>query len=263
MEKEELAGLKNNLDFVAIDIETTGLDPSRDEIIELAATRFKSGKIEDQFSTLVKPHRGMPKYIEFLTHINPDDLSTAPEAKIALKDLFSFVGDSVLVGHNVPFDIGFINYHSALNKGAVLTNKFWDTQEISRVYFPFVSDHKLSTMLKFFHITPEAAHRATADAEASGLLLIAMTEHIIKHHSMMTNARLLDLSKQAQLNNSLYDYLHLLVEYQRSYVLKGEHTTPLDYAKPNVIENDIPFHNISLDEVFNSEGLLSQKFSSF
>ena len=263
MGQEELAGLKNNLDFVAIDIETTGLDSSRDEIIELAATHFKSGKIQDQFSTLVRLRRGMPKYIEFLTHINSDDLSTAPEAKSALQDFFSFVGNSILVGHNVPFDIGFINYHSALNKGAILTNKFWDTQEISRVYFPFVSDHKLSTMLKFFHIKPETAHRATADAEASGLLLIAMTEHIIKHHSMMTNARLLDLSKQAQLDNSLYDYLHLLVEYQRSYVLKGEHTQPLDYAKPNVIENDAPFNNISVDEIFNSEGLLSQKFPHY
>jgi ATP-dependent DNA helicase DinG len=263
MEKDDLSGFESSLNFVAIDIETTGLDPNSDEIIELAATQFKSGKIEDHFSTLVRPQRGMPKYIEFLTHIKPEDLTNAPEAKSALRDFFSFVGDAILVGHNIPFDLAFINYHSALNNGPVLNNKFWDTQEISRVYFPFVSDHKLSTMLKFFHIEPETAHRASADAEASGLLLIAMTEHIIKHHSMMTNARLLDLSKQAQLENSLYNYLHLLVEYQRSYVLKGKQTQALDYAKPNVIENDVPFNNILLDEVFNSEGLLSQKFPHY
>ena len=107
-------GFRNSLDFCAIDIESTGLKPERAEIIELAAIRFRSGEEVARFNTLVRPKRGIPKFIEFLTNISPQDLKGAPQPKDALKDFVDFVGEDILVGHNVGFDLSFINHHWAL-----------------------------------------------------------------------------------------------------------------------------------------------------
>ncbi|MDI9528716.1 MAG: 3'-5' exonuclease, partial [Candidatus Cloacimonadota bacterium] len=85
-------GFRNNLDFCAIDIESTGLKPEQAEIIELAAIRFRSGEEVARFNTLVKPRRNLPKFIEYLTNISPQDLKEAPSPKKALKDFMDFVG---------------------------------------------------------------------------------------------------------------------------------------------------------------------------
>jgi ATP-dependent DNA helicase DinG len=251
------------LDFVAIDIETTGLNIQTDEIIELAAIRFRAGQVDKRFSTLVRPVKGVPKFIQMLTHIDPEDLKAAPDVTSALKDFFDFVGDDVLVGHNVSFDTGFINYHSALGGGPTLNRVAWDTAEISRVYFPFTTDHKLAIMTACLGIELNNAHRASADAEATGLLLVAMSEHAVKHYSLLTNARLLDLSKQAQLDDSLYNYLHKIVEYQRRYALIAKKPQPPQVARANVIDHDIPAGRMDISGIFSDDGLLSQKFPNF
>ncbi|MBW6514679.1 MAG: DEAD/DEAH box helicase family protein [Candidatus Syntrophosphaera sp.] len=264
MDSQNTPPLRNSLNFVAIDIETTGLDFATSEIIELAAIRFRAGKASESFSTLVRPHKGMPKFIEFLTHISPEDLNGAPELKTALKGFFEFVGDDVLVGHNISFDTGFINHHSALSGSPVLERPAWDTAEISRVYFPYTSDHKLGTLVKHFGLELENAHRAAADATATGQLLVAMSEFILGHYPLLVNARLLDLSKQAQLANTLYHYLHGIVEYQRRYALIGKKPQPPDVAKPNVIEHQVPgVATVNIDKVFTADGLLSELFPNF
>ncbi len=254
----------DSLNFTAIDIETTGLKPESDEIIELAAIRFRNGEVAERFDTLVKPRRGMPKFIEFLTHIDPAELAKAPDAKSALKSFFDFVGDDILAGHNVSFDVGFINHHSVLSGGFVLGKPNWDTAEISRAYLPYVNDHRLGTLVQHFGIKLENAHRADADATATGELVVALSEHILAHYSLLVNARLLDLSKQAQLDGSLYSFLHGIVEYQRRYALIGKKPTLPDAMRPNVVENDIPpAGGTGIDEVFGAEGLLSRRFQNF
>lgn len=264
MEKESIPRLTDSLNFVAIDTETTGLDYQTCEIIELAAIRFSAGKETARFSTLVRPRKGLPKFIEFLTHITPEDLQTAPDVRTALKNFFDFVGNDILVGHNVSFDTGFINHYSALSGGPVLSQTAWDTADISRVYFPYTTDHKLGTLVKYFDIKLENAHRADADAAATGQLLVAMSEYIIAHYPLLVNARLLDLSKQAQLTNSLYNYLHGIVEYQRRYALIGKKPQPPDVAKPNVLDHQIPVAaKLNIDQVFTAKGLLSEQFPNF
>jgi ATP-dependent DNA helicase DinG len=256
--------VKDSLNFVAMDIETTGLDFDTDEIIELSAVRFTAGEISDRFTTLVKPHKSLPRFIELLTHITPKDLKDAPDIVSSLKKFFSFVGEDVLVGHNISFDLGFINHYSVLNGGFVLGGKAWDTAEISRVYLPYVSDHKLASLAKYFGISLENAHRAEADATATGMVLVALSEYIIKHFPLLTNARLLDLSKQAQLENSLYDFLHKILEYQRRFALTGKKLIPPDIARPNVVEHDVERPaKLSVEQVFREDGILSDLFPNF
>lgn len=257
-------GFRNNLDFCAIDIESTGLKPEQAEIIELAAIRFRSGEEVACFNTFVKPRRNLPKFIEYLTNISPQDLKEAPPPKEALKDFMDFVGDDILVGHNVGFDLSFINHHWALHGGIALANRSWDTAEISRVWLPYTSDHKLTTLIKHFGIKLESAHRADADATATGELLIRLSEHILSHFPLLVNARLLDLSKQARLDDSLYSYIYKLVEYQRRFALSGPKPKPPQAMKPNVLEhhgNGDP--RLGIEEVFAEQGLFSQKFPNF
>ncbi len=166
---------------MAFDTETTGLDYKSDELIELAAVRFRAGEVTERWSTLVRPNKGVPKFIQYLTHIDPQVLQDAPDVKSALEDFFSFIGDDIVVAHNAGFDTGFVNHYSALYGGDLLQRPTWDTLEIARTYFPFISDHRLGTMTAHFDINLENAHRAGADAEATGLLLVKMREHIIAH----------------------------------------------------------------------------------
>ncbi|MGC9362386.1 MAG: ATP-dependent DNA helicase, partial [Candidatus Syntrophosphaera sp.] len=91
-----------------------------------------------------------------------------------------------------------------------------------------------------------------------------MSDYILEHFPLLVNARLLDLSKQAQLDDTLYDFLYRIVEYQRRYVLIGKKPHIPDLAKPNVLENkENSINRIGIDEVFNSDGILSRQFPNF
>ena len=170
---EEL--LLSQLEFVAIDIETTGLMPARDEIIQIAAFRFKGNEVVDSYVSFVKPKGKVPKFIEQLTHISPEELKLSPPLKEVLKEFCDFIGNTPLVGHNINFDLSFINQSLVENGSFPLINVFWDTMEIARMYLPFTTDHKLSTMVSFFGIKLDNAHRADSDALATGYLFNALT----------------------------------------------------------------------------------------
>src|SRR3990170_1374302 len=94
--------------YVALDIETTGLDPEVDEITEVAAVKFDEERVLDTFHTLLNPHRAMPYRIERLTGISPDSLREAPSFASVAGDLAVFLADLPLVGQNLAFDVSFL-----------------------------------------------------------------------------------------------------------------------------------------------------------
>ena len=94
--------------FVAVDVETTGLDPSRDEIIEVAAITFRGADIIDEFDTLINPLGEIPPYITQLTSITNEMVAGAPSLHTVRPILRSKLAENVLVGHNVDFDLGFL-----------------------------------------------------------------------------------------------------------------------------------------------------------
>ena len=95
-------------DYVIFDIETTGLDSSYDEIIEIGAIRIENNKVVSQFQSLVKPNIEIDDYITELTGITNDMLIDAPKIEDVLPQFMEFVGSEILIGHNVNFDINFI-----------------------------------------------------------------------------------------------------------------------------------------------------------
>ncbi len=261
--REPIPPIRDILNFVAIDIETTGLDPRKDEIIEIAAVRFVKGVVTETFDSFVKPKRSVPRFIEVLTHITASDLKDAPPVSSVLEKLKVFIGDSPLVGHNINFDLGFINENLVRCGFMHLANRSWDTAEISRVYLPFTSDHKLGTLAQTFDIDLVNAHRADADATATGHVLVKLTELIDQHYSLLLNARILDLSKQAQLED-MKDYMGQVVEYQRHYALLGAKAKAPENKLVNMIEHQVASPGTqNLDDVFAEGGTFAHKFPNY
>ena len=251
------------LNYIALDIETTGLDKTRDEIIEISAVRFINGEASDTFTSFVRPKRKIPRFIELLTHIKQEDLANAPGIEAVLSDLLPFLGDSPIVGHNIRFDIDFIDEYNIRRGGLHLNNELWDTAEISRIYIPFVNDHKLGTMTREFNIELNNAHRANADALACGLLLVELTEHINRHYSLLLNARILDLTRQAKADE-VYHYLYKLVEYQRRYALMGQRQQSPENPKVNVIDHMAETTGeCDINKVFGPDGVFDRKFPNY
>ncbi len=160
--------------YVALDIETTGLDPERDAILEIGAIRFKSSRIYDTYSTLVDPGRPIPYKIQQLTGITPTDIDGAPPLNTVLPELRRFVGDSPIIGHNIGFDLGFLRKH-----GLFQENLGVDTFELASILLPHASRYSLTALLKHLDIelAPDGqAHRALDDAEATRQLFEALLD---------------------------------------------------------------------------------------
>lgn len=150
-------------DYVAIDIETTGLDPEYDEIIEIAAARVKSGIVVDTFQTLVKPQYEIDEFITKLTGITNDMLVTAPDVSLVLADLALFLGRSILVGHKVSFDVNFLYDAFRDFNGYGLTNDFIDTCRLWRLIESDLPHHRLIDAITRYGLGSTVEHRALSD----------------------------------------------------------------------------------------------------
>ncbi len=160
--------------YVSLDIETTGLDSERDDILEIGALRFKGDHIYDTFSALVNPGRPIPYKIQQLTGITPDDINGAPPVEEVLPELARFVGDNPVIGHNISFDLGFLRRHGALQQ-----NMGIDTFELASILLPHASRYSLSALLRYLGIEPppdDQAHRALEDAKATQQLFEALLD---------------------------------------------------------------------------------------
>lgn len=148
--------------IVALDIETTGLDPVSDEIIEIAAVRFTARRVEDEWTTLINPRKQIPEFITKLTGISDQMVREAPTLPTILNDLKRFIGDSPVLGHNVRFDLAFLR-----RKGALGLNEVLDTYEMAAVLLPSAGRYNLGALSELMNIPLSSAHRALADAQAA------------------------------------------------------------------------------------------------
>jgi DNA polymerase III epsilon subunit family exonuclease len=156
-------------ELVVIDTETTGTDPKMSDLIEVAAVKVKGTKIVDRWSTFVNP--GRPIVGNQMHGITDNDLKGAPSPKEAADKLLAFVGDALVVGHNVGFDLGFIE--EAKGDGfRFKPGTYLDTLVIAREGYPGAESYKLGDLARFFGIELSQGHRALPDAEATANLLL-------------------------------------------------------------------------------------------
>lgn len=151
--------------FVCIDIETTGLSPQYDDIIEVSGIRVENCRITDTFSETINIERPLPPFITALTGITDRELSKSNSPENVLTRFCSFVGGDILLGHNVNFDINFL-YDKCLEKtGILFENDFIDTLKIGKRLLPHLKHHKLDDLAEYYNIPPRSLHRALGDCE--------------------------------------------------------------------------------------------------
>ncbi len=151
-------------DYVVFDLETTGTNIISDGIIEISAVKVRKGSIIDTFSTLVNPGQSIPYYATAVNGITDEMVAEAPDIKEALESFLKFVGEDILVGHNIQsFDLKFI-YREAMELFALeVENDYIDTLYMSRSCLPQLKHHKLVDIAEHFQISSEGAHRALND----------------------------------------------------------------------------------------------------
>jgi polyribonucleotide nucleotidyltransferase len=156
-------------ELVVIDVETTGTDPKMSDLLEIAAVKIKGTKVVDSWSTFVNP--GRPIVGNQMHGITDKDVKGAPTPKAAAEQLLKFVGDAMVVGHSVGFDMGFIE--EAKGDGfRFAPGTYLDTLIIAREGYPGAESYKLADLARFFGIELGQNHRALPDAQATANLLL-------------------------------------------------------------------------------------------
>ena len=145
--------------YVALDLETTGLIPENEEIIEIGAVKFCDGKEIDIFQSFVNPHRRIPYRVRSLCNITQGDVDSAPSFHALAEGLISFLEGYPLVGHNIAFDLSFL-----ARKGIYLSSPAYDTYELTRILLPDLAERNLSAVAAHLGVPHPSAHRALADA---------------------------------------------------------------------------------------------------
>ncbi|HVM72158.1 MAG TPA: exonuclease domain-containing protein, partial [Anaerolineales bacterium] len=148
--------------IVALDLETTGLDPQTDAIIEIGARRFEGNRVEDEFSVLINPGRHIPEFITGLTGISDEMVRQAPRIRDVLDDLAAFIGDAPILGHNIQFDLSFLKKYNLFE-----LNERIDTYELAAVLMPNANRYNLGSLVQQLGIALPATHRALDDARAT------------------------------------------------------------------------------------------------
>ena len=149
---------------IVLDTETTGLDYTRERIIEFAGVRLENGKIKDEFQTLINPHQHIRKSSMAIHGITQEMVEDAPTEEEALPKILEFIGDYPIVAHNAIFDYSFLNEAKKRVFGEELKNPRIDTQQMFKEVYPELESHGLEALTNKFNVELNNHHRAMADA---------------------------------------------------------------------------------------------------
>ena len=202
--------------YVVVDLETTGLQPAKDRILEIGAVKVEKGVVKDTFSTFINPRMAIPAYIQALTGITQDMVKDAGTAEQAFYEFLDFCGDAVLMGHNLMFDYSFLK-HQAANLKIPFERKGLDTLKIARGILPELESRSLTSLCEYFQINREHAHRAFHDALATHEVYEQLKakagegqEKLFVPLPLLYKAK-----KQGPITNSQKAYLNDLVKYHK------------------------------------------------
>lgn len=209
-------------DYTVVDIETTGFDPMFDEIIEVAGIKYRGGNEVGRFQSLVKPDDGIPDYITALTGISNEMVADAPTIEDVLPRFLEFIGEDLVVGHNVHFDVNFIYDYAEDFELKPFSNDLVDTLRLSRRLCPELQSHKLSALAAHFGVEPDGEHRALADCVTTQKCLSAMEIYAAQNGGIPESAEDLyrKLSKTIVAETSDFDPDSLI--YGRTFAFTGK-----------------------------------------
>ncbi len=161
--------------IVALDIESTGLDPEKDAILEIGAIRFDGKRIEAEWSSLINPGRRVPPFVTQLTGITDNMVRAAPSIKEVLNKLADFAGDAPILGQRIAFDLSFLR-----RQGLFRNNDSIDTYDLAAVLMPKAGRYNLGALGQQLNITFPATHRALDDARVTQAVYAQLYERMLE-----------------------------------------------------------------------------------
>ncbi len=235
-----------NLDseLVVFDIETTGFNARKDDIIEIGAVKIKDRKIIDSFNTFVSTSMKLPDKIIELTGITDNMLVGAPSIKEALTGFKEFVGEnSILIAHNASFDVKFIKEKYLVNFNEKYDMPVIDTLELSKALIKGVKNYKLNTLTKKFDIVLENHHRAVDDAKATAMLLLELYKLLEQQGIIQFNTLNEKLTRNIDMTKKPTFHVNILVKnltgLKELYKLVSKAHIELFYKKPRILKSDL------------------------
>lgn len=288
-------------EFIAFDIETTGLSPIRDRIIELGAVLFNNGKKVKTFSSLVNCGVDISNDAESVNGITKEMIKNAPNEYEVFSNLIKFLGEAmqgkiIMCAHNASFDFGFL-YNTFLRLGMKSDIKYVDTLSLSRKYIKDVENYQQRTLEEYLGLKNEMAHRAVYDAENCGEILSFILEktndefeaETIKYQKSIPLENELEVcafiqnciaSKGADINNlrfirvsnnyvnamCLYSFLTFKFSNKGNYiVVKSDYTSNLKLPIESAIEREggTGYTRVYFSSPFDLEPLSLYFYDSF
>ncbi len=226
--------------YVCIDLETTGLNPKRDKIIEIGAVIVEDGRIVEKWETFVNPNRRLEEHITALTGICDEQLSEAPAIEEVLPRLLAITEDKVLLGHRVLFDYSFIK-KAAVDRKLSFERSGIDTLKIARKYLADLESRSLGCLCSHYNIVHNA-HRALGDAVATVKLYQRLAEEFYEKETAEGRRSLfvpkalsyhvkrdtpITVSQKEQLYK-LRDRHKLIIDYDIDRLSRGEASRQID-----------------------------------
>lgn len=219
-------------EYCVVDLETTGLNPNYDSIIEIGAIKYKNNVVVDKFDTLVQLESKddfIPTYIQNINNITDEMLENSGEKLINVISKFNdFIGQSIIVGHNINFDINFLYdaYQKYLRKP--MTNNFVDTLRIFRKLYPNLKHHKLKNLCSLYNLTNTDEHRSIGDCQVTGDGFQKLHEEVLERYKTIENFRKIFDSRPRIINQRAIREFKSVVKdpespiYQKFCVITGK-----------------------------------------
>ncbi len=194
----------NKAEFCVVDVETTGMSASYCRVIEIAVVKIRDLKIVESFSSLINPGCDVPYFITELTGISNSDVYDAPYFDEVAPQIKEYIGKSVLTGHNLQFDLSFLNKEfSAFNEEEKIENPLLCTLRVSRKIYPELPSKALGSVAKHLTIKHTDKHRALGDATATARILLKMIKELKEKQNIKTLADLLNIQALPQFKSQV------------------------------------------------------------
>jgi DNA polymerase-3 subunit alpha (Gram-positive type) len=227
--------------YVSIDLETTGLNPKLDKIIEIGAVKVIEGEVRGTYHTYINPGRKLEERIIELTGIEQKQVDEAPGIEEVFPELVEFLGDLTLLGHRILFDYSFLK-KAAVNMKMTFEKQGIDTLRIARCFLPQLEHRTLPYLCEYYQIEHDA-HRALADAEATSRLyeilceaFYGQDERIFKpeqlHYAVKKDTPATKAQKE-QLYRVIAQY-NLVVDYDVEKLTRSEASRTLDKIRSSL-----------------------------
>ncbi|MCH1984386.1 3'-5' exonuclease [Ruminococcus sp. OA3] len=201
---------------VVLDLETTGLHPKTDRILEIGALKIVDGRTVDSYHVLINPQMQIPYEIQELTGITQAMTEEGEKSETALGNFLDFCGELPLLGHNIMFDYSFVK-HKAVNLGFKFEKEAVDTLKIARKALPDLPSRSLAALCRYYRIDQGNAHRALDDTRSTWQLYQYLERDFLESQPEIFKPQKLmyTVKKQRPITFSQKVYLNDLLRYHR------------------------------------------------